>query len=222
MRGPSRRRRRARNSGDATLRHGDDPQPVVREPPDALEHGCPLRLGHRARLEHCLRRALHSHPRAASLAPHRALAAGEAGRTDCAAGRSRRALAGGLHSAPHRPGPAAAAPCAAAATDSTCSRSPSTRSISSRFLGQIRSCRRAARSWRRRPRRRAGAAVDALRARAGHDRHQDGDEDGQLSGSWRTRASAREQHLACALAAEHAHEPHDHARRNRHDERRTR
>ena len=52
----------------------DDPERVVRQPLDVVEHGRPLGLGHRARLEHRLGGALHDHPRAVGVAPHRALA----------------------------------------------------------------------------------------------------------------------------------------------------
>ena len=62
-----------------------------------------------------------------------------------------------------------------------------------------------------------------LREAQAADRHQHGDEDRQLLGDRGERERQPvEQHLACGLAAEHADERHDHARRNRHDERRTR
>ncbi len=64
----------AGGGGDMALGDRDDPERVVRQPLDVVEHRRALGLGHRARLEHRLGRALDGHPGAVGVAPHRALA----------------------------------------------------------------------------------------------------------------------------------------------------
>ena len=215
----------AGNRGDATLGHGDDPQPVVREPLDALEHGRAVRIGHRARLEHGLRRALHRHPRAVGLAPHRALALAHRVERMPRRPLARRALAGGLHQR--------------AIDRVLCGRRPVRRGGDGQHvlavavdaldqqpvLGQRPGLVGEQHGHRADG---LGGAQPAqenamLRQAQAADRHQHGDEDRQLLGDRGERERQPvEQHLACGLAAEHADERHEHARRHRHDERRAR
>ena len=184
----------AGGAGDTPVGDRDDPQPVVREPRDAREHRNPLRLGHRARVEDGLRRSLHGHPRAARVAPHRALA--PAHRIERVAGETlaRREAHRRPRPARDRPGPARPRPRGR--------RPPQRARVRGRrrcvrseggSRSACRSCRRAARSSRRRPRRHAAAAAGRRAAPCADRRARRAPSRGSAAprGSWRTRASAR-------------------------------
>ena len=190
--------------------------------PTRAEHGRPLGRGHRARLEHGLRRALHGHPRAVGLTPHRALAAAHRVERMPRRPLARRALAGSLRQ----------------------------RAVD-RILGGCRPVRRGGDGQHvlavavdvldqqpvlgQRPGlvgeqhgHRAhglGGAQPAqehavLRQAQTAERHERRHEDRQLLGDRGERQRQPvEQHLARGLAAKHADERHDHARRHRHDQR---
>ena len=214
-----------RSGGDTALGDRDDPQPVVREPRDAREHGRPLRRGHRARLEDGLRRALDGHPRAAGVAPHRALA--PAHRIERIPGQAlaRRGLTGGVDQRAidrvlrgRRPvrGRRHGQHALAVAVDAF-DHEP--------VLGQRPGLvgeqhgHRADGLGGAQPAQQNAVLRQAQTAERDEHRH----EDRQLLGDRRERERQPvEQHLARGLAAEHAEERHEHARRHRHDQRRAR
>ena len=215
----------ARNRGDAALGHRDESQPVVRELRDLCEHGRPLRPGHRARAEDGLGRALDGHPRAAGVAPHRALALAHGIERIPGQPLARRGRAGGVHQraidrvlqgrcpvcgrrhGQHAP---------AVAVDAL-DLEP--------VLGQRPGL--VGEQHRDRPDGLGGAqpaqedAVPRQAQTADRDEHRH--EDRQLLGDGREREREPvEEHLADGLAAGHADERDEHARRHGHDEGRAR
>ena len=215
----------ARGGGDTTLGDRDDPQPVVREPRDTREHRRPLRLGHRARLEDGLRRALDGHPRAAGVAPHRALA--PAHRIERVAGQAlaRRSLTGGLDQRAidrvlrgRRPvGRRRHGQHALAVAVDAFDQQPV---LGQRpgLVGEQHGHRADGLGGAQPPQQDA-----VLRQAQTAERDEHGHEDRQLLGDRRERERQPvEQHLARGLAPKHAEERHEHARRHRDDQRRAR
>ena len=214
-----------RNGGDTALGHRDDSQPVVRELRDLREHGRPLRRGHRARLEDGLGRALDGHPRAAGLAPHRALAPSHRIERIPGQALARRGLAGGVHQRAidrvlrgrcpvcgRRDGQHALAVAVDAFDlEPVLGHRPG-------LVGEQHGHRSDG----------LGGAQPAqenavVRQAQTPDRHEHRHEDRQLLGDRREREREPvEEHLADGLAAGHADERHEHARRHRHDQRRAR
>ena len=205
-----------------TLGDRDDPERVVREPVDVVEHGRPLGLGHRASLEHRLGGALHHHPRAVGVVPHRALAPAHGIERVPGDALARVALTGRLgQRAVHRilrggramRGPRGCQHALAVAVD-LLDHEP--------VLGERPGL--VGEQHRHRADGFRGAKApqqDAmLRQAQAAERDERRHEDRQLLGDRGERKGQPvEQHVARGLAAEDAEERHEHARRHRHDKR---
>ena len=210
-----------RNPSVVTLGHGDDPQPIVRELRNAREHGRPLCLGHGTRVEHGLRRPLRGHPCTARIAPHRALALAHRIERIPAQALARRRLTRGLRQRAidrvlrgrrpvrrRRHGQHALAVAVDAFDPEP-------------VLGQRPGLVGEQHGHRPDSLGRTQSAQEhaVLRQSQTADRDEHRHEDRQLLGDRGERERQPvEQHLACGLAAEHADERHDNARRHRHDE----